>query len=182
MPLCGRSTIRAWRSLAATKRATPRCRRPSGWSGAPRRVPGPDRCPSALTVRAASVQDRTNPQVVFCGNGRTDGRTVAIFGLLERILKGLENRCAPDWRTESSNLPPSVFGLYEVVARTLDKLGARGISVVEAEQTRWKRQVIIRSRCGSPERRQPDVRRLMIGPSDSTRVPDYRDRGDDRAD
>jgi uncharacterized DUF497 family protein len=52
----------------------------------------------------------------------------------------------------------------------LDKLGARGISVVEAEQTIWNRHVVIRNRRGSSERRQPDVRRLVIGQSDANRV------------
>jgi uncharacterized DUF497 family protein len=47
----------------------------------------------------------------------------------------------------------------------LNKLGARGISVVEAEQTIWNRHVVVRNRRGSPERRQPDMRRLVIGQS-----------------
>jgi uncharacterized DUF497 family protein len=52
----------------------------------------------------------------------------------------------------------------------LNKLGARGISVVEAEQTIWNRHVVVRNRRGSPERRQPAVRRLVIGQSDASRV------------
>jgi uncharacterized DUF497 family protein len=52
----------------------------------------------------------------------------------------------------------------------LDKLGARGISVVEAEQTIWNLHVIVRNRRGSPERSQPDTRRLVIGESDANRV------------
>jgi len=52
----------------------------------------------------------------------------------------------------------------------LDKLGARGISVAEAEQTIWSLHVIVRNRRGSPERRQPDTRRLVIGRSDANRV------------
>ncbi len=52
----------------------------------------------------------------------------------------------------------------------LDKLGARGISVAEAEQTIWNLHVIVRNRRGSPERRQPDTRRLVIGQSDANRV------------
>jgi uncharacterized DUF497 family protein len=52
----------------------------------------------------------------------------------------------------------------------LDKLGARGISVAEAEQTIWNLHVIVRNRRGSPGRRQPDTRRLVIGRSDANRV------------
>ena len=52
----------------------------------------------------------------------------------------------------------------------LDKLGARGISVAEASQTIRNRHVIVRNRRGSPERRQPDTRRLVIGQSDANRV------------
>lgn len=53
---------------------------------------------------------------------------------------------------------------------TLDKLGARGISVAEAEQTIWNLHVIVRNRRGSPERRQPRTRRILIGQSDANRV------------
>jgi uncharacterized DUF497 family protein len=52
----------------------------------------------------------------------------------------------------------------------LDKLGARGISVAEAQQTIWNLHVIVRNRRGSPERRQPGTRRLVIGQSDANRV------------
>jgi hypothetical protein len=52
----------------------------------------------------------------------------------------------------------------------LDKLGARGISVVEAEQTIWNRHFIVKNRRGRPERRQPDVRRLLIGRTDANRI------------
>jgi len=52
----------------------------------------------------------------------------------------------------------------------LDKLGARSISVVEAEQTIWNRHVIVRNRRGSTERRQPDTRRLIVGQSDGNRA------------
>ena len=52
----------------------------------------------------------------------------------------------------------------------LDKLGARGISVAEAEQTIWNRHVIVKNRRGSLERRQPDTRRLLMGSSDANRV------------
>lgn len=52
----------------------------------------------------------------------------------------------------------------------LDKLGARGISVVEAEQTIWNRHVAVKNRRGSLQRRQPDTRRLITGQSDASRV------------
>lgn len=52
----------------------------------------------------------------------------------------------------------------------LDRLGARGVSVVEAGQTIWNRHVIVQNRRGRPERLQPDARRLVIGQSDANRV------------
>jgi uncharacterized DUF497 family protein len=52
----------------------------------------------------------------------------------------------------------------------LDKLGARGISAAEAEQTIWNRHVVVKNRRGDSERRQPDARRLVIGQSDANRV------------
>ena len=52
----------------------------------------------------------------------------------------------------------------------IDKLGARGISVDEAGQVIWNRYVVIRNRRGSAERPQRDIRRLLIGCSDSHRV------------
>lgn len=66
-------------------------------------------------------------------------------------------------------MPDTVNQLLATEA-ALDKLGARGISVVETEQTIWNRHVVIRNRRGSPERRQPDARRLVIGQSDANRV------------
>jgi hypothetical protein len=42
--------------------------------------------------------------------------------------------------------------------------------VAEAEQTIWNLHVVVRRRRGSPERRQPDTRRLVIGRSDANRV------------
>ena len=66
-------------------------------------------------------------------------------------------------------MPDAVNQLLATEA-ALDKLGARGISVVEAEQTIWSRHVIVRNRRGSPERRQSDLRRLVIGRSDANRV------------
>jgi uncharacterized DUF497 family protein len=52
----------------------------------------------------------------------------------------------------------------------LDKLGARGISVADADQTIWNRHVILRNRRGKPERQQPETRRLVIGETDAGRV------------
>lgn len=52
----------------------------------------------------------------------------------------------------------------------LDKLGARGISLPETEQTIWNRHVIVKNRRGVPPRRQPSKRRLLIGRSDANRV------------
>ena len=66
-------------------------------------------------------------------------------------------------------MPDAVNQLLATEA-ALDKLGARGISVAEAEQTIWNLHVIVRNRRGSPERRQPDTRRLVIGRSDGNRV------------
>jgi hypothetical protein len=66
-------------------------------------------------------------------------------------------------------VPDAVNQLLATEA-ALNKLGARGISVVEAEQTIWNRHVIVRNRRGRPERRQPDVRRLVVGQSDANRV------------
>ena len=66
-------------------------------------------------------------------------------------------------------MPDAVNQLLATEA-ALDKLGALGISVVEAEQTIWNRHVIVRNRRGSPERRQSDVRGLVIGQSDAYRV------------
>jgi hypothetical protein len=63
-------------------------------------------------------------------------------------------------------VPDAVNQLLATEA-ALDKLGARGIRLAEAEQTI---HVIVRNRRGSPERRQPDTRRLVIGRSDASRV------------
>jgi uncharacterized DUF497 family protein len=52
----------------------------------------------------------------------------------------------------------------------LNKLGARGISLAEAEQTIWNRHVIVRNRRGKVERRQPLTRRQLIGRSDGARA------------
>jgi uncharacterized DUF497 family protein len=51
----------------------------------------------------------------------------------------------------------------------IDKLGARGISISEAEQMIWNRHVVIRNRRGSAARPQRNIRRLLIGRSDSGR-------------
>lgn len=52
----------------------------------------------------------------------------------------------------------------------LEKLGARGISIVETEQTLWNRHIVIKNRRGRPERPQPATRRLPIGRSDAGRA------------
>jgi hypothetical protein len=52
----------------------------------------------------------------------------------------------------------------------LDKLGARGISLPETEQTIWNCHVLVKNRRGVPQRRQPSTRRLLIGCSDANRV------------
>ena len=51
-----------------------------------------------------------NRQVAFPTDWRAYGRAPATFGFLEPNLSDLENRCASYWRTESSNLSPSVLG------------------------------------------------------------------------
>jgi uncharacterized DUF497 family protein len=66
-------------------------------------------------------------------------------------------------------VPDAVNQLLATEA-AIDKLGARGISVAEAEQTIWNLHVIVRNRRGSLERRQPNTRRLVIGRSDANRV------------
>lgn len=45
----------------------------------------------------------------------------------------------------------------------LDKLGARGISVADAEQSIWNRHVVVKNRRGSAQRPQRVTRRLLIG-------------------
>jgi uncharacterized DUF497 family protein len=65
-------------------------------------------------------------------------------------------------------VPDAVNQLLATEA-ALDKLGARGISAAEAEQTIWNRHVVIKNRRGSPERPQPDARRLVVGQSDANR-------------
>jgi uncharacterized DUF497 family protein len=66
-------------------------------------------------------------------------------------------------------VPDAVNQLLATEA-ALDKLGARGISPAEAEQTIWNRHVVIKNRRGSLVRPQPDARRLVIGRSDGNRV------------
>jgi hypothetical protein len=65
---------------------------------------------------------------------------------------------------------PDAFSQLLATEAALDKLGARGISVSEAEQTIWNRHVVVRNRRGSMERRQPALRRLLIGSSDTNRA------------
>jgi hypothetical protein len=64
---------------------------------------------------------------------------------------------------------PDVVNQLLVTEVALDKLGARRISSAEAEQAIWNRHVVIRNRRGRAERRQREVRRLLIGCSDVSR-------------
>ncbi len=64
-------------------------------------------------------------------------------------------------------LMPDVVNQLLATEVALDKLGARGISGPEAEQAIWNRHVVIRNRRGQAERRQREVRRLLIGRSDA---------------
>lgn len=52
----------------------------------------------------------------------------------------------------------------------LDKLGARGISLVEVEQLLRNRHAIVRNLRGSPDRLQRQTRRLLIGCTDGGRT------------
>ena len=52
----------------------------------------------------------------------------------------------------------------------LGKLGARGISIAETEQTIWNRHRIIRNRRGASARRQPDEPRILIGRTHANRA------------
>lgn len=64
---------------------------------------------------------------------------------------------------------PDVVSQLLATEAAIDKLGARGISAAEAEQTLWNRHVLVKNRRGSPERRQRGTRRLLIGHSDVNR-------------
>jgi hypothetical protein len=66
-------------------------------------------------------------------------------------------------------LVPDVVSKLLATEAALDKLGARGITVVEAEQTIWNLHVVVKNRRGRPERRQPGTCRLLIGRSDANR-------------
>jgi hypothetical protein len=50
------------------------------------------------------------------------------------------------------------------------RLGARGISAAETEQTLWNRHVVVKNRRGRPERGRREARRLLIGESNANRV------------
>ena len=54
------------------------------------------------------LRSAPNPQVVSPLDGRELWREQSIFGSVEPNGNGLENRCASYWRTESSNLSPSI--------------------------------------------------------------------------
>lgn len=51
-----------------------------------------------------------------------------------------------------------------------NKLGARNISIGEAEQLIRNRHAIVRNLRGRPDRRQTETRRLLIGQTDGGRV------------
>jgi len=57
-----------------------------------------------------------------------------------------------------------------VVETALDKLGARSISIAEAEQLLRNRHAIVRNVRGHPNRAQREGRRLIIGTTDGGRV------------
>jgi uncharacterized DUF497 family protein len=64
---------------------------------------------------------------------------------------------------------PDFISEMLVTEAAIDKLGARGISISEAEQMIWNRYVVVRNRRGSAARAQRNNRRLLIGCSDSGR-------------
>lgn len=66
-------------------------------------------------------------------------------------------------------MPDAISQLLATRA-ALEKLGARRISIAEAEQTIWNRHAIVKNRRGKPERPQPKTRRLLVGPSNANRV------------
>jgi hypothetical protein len=65
---------------------------------------------------------------------------------------------------------PDVVNQLLATEVALDKLGARGISSDDAEQTIWNRHVMIRNRRGRAERHQREARRLLIGRNDAGRL------------
>jgi uncharacterized DUF497 family protein len=64
---------------------------------------------------------------------------------------------------------PDLISEMLATEAAIDKLGARGISISEAEQMIWNRYVVVRNRRGSAVRPQRNIRRLLIGHSDSGR-------------
>jgi uncharacterized DUF497 family protein len=64
---------------------------------------------------------------------------------------------------------PDVVNHLLATEVALDKLGVRGISAAEAEQTIWNRHVVVKNRRGSPERLQRETRRVLIGRTDGGR-------------
>jgi uncharacterized DUF497 family protein len=65
---------------------------------------------------------------------------------------------------------PDAISQLLATRAALEKLGARRISVAEAEQTIWNRHAIVKNRRGTSERRQPQTRRLLIGSSNANRI------------
>jgi hypothetical protein len=64
---------------------------------------------------------------------------------------------------------PDVVNQLLATEVALDKLGARGISIAEAQQAIWNRHVLIKNRIGSARRTQREMRRLLIGDNDGGR-------------
>jgi hypothetical protein len=64
---------------------------------------------------------------------------------------------------------PDLISEMLATEAAIDKLGARGISISEAEQMIWNRYVVVRNRRGSAARPLRNIRRLLIGRSDSGR-------------
>jgi uncharacterized DUF497 family protein len=62
--------------------------------------------------------------------------------------------------------------IHQVLAveAALDKLGARAISIAEAEQLLRNRHAIVRNLRGHPDRAQREARRLVIGTTDGGRT------------
>ena len=87
-----------------------------------------------------------------------------------QVLVGSSRRAKASQAVVMLGRVPDTVNQLLATEAALNKLGARGIHVVEAEQMIWNRHVVVRNRRGSPERGQPDVRRLVIGESDANRV------------
>lgn len=78
-------------------------------------------------------------------------------------------------RAEPSQPPGIVHRVLDLIHQLVatrtagHKLGARGISIAEAEQTLWNRHVIVHNRRGALQRIQQASRRVLIGRTDGGR-------------